>query len=143
MNKQTSRRTRRSVDAEDHRESKTFRSVQMVELSAGRAALEAAEFKPGFTPLCKNCKTLCARDANSSVRVERTQIAQNLRSARKSMAPSPSQLTCEHFRLLLDNLPRSSPLRSSLPLSQHHGVGPRCILQRSPPPFAQNFLDLT
>ena len=56
-----SRRRRRPVDAEDRRVSKAFGLVQMGELSAGRAILEATELAPGTDATLQQLQNLVRR----------------------------------------------------------------------------------
>ena len=117
------RSRRRSDDAEDRRVSKALGLVQMGELSAGRAALEAAELAPGTNATLQQLQDPVRRPPRSRERMlehlltempvaqfdmEEHKFLENLRSARKGVAPGPSGMTCEHLRPLLEN-----PLRFS------------------------------
>ena len=96
--------------------SKALGLVQMGELSAGRAALEAAKFAPGTNATLQQLQDPVrrphrAREPIPEHLLTETPVAQfdkeehkffleNLRSARKGVAPGPSGMTCEHLRLL-------------------------------------------
>ena len=92
--------------------------VQMGELSAGRAALEAAELAPGTNATLQQLQDLVRQPHRAREPIpdhlltempvaqfdmEEHKFLQNLRSARKGVARSPSGMTCEHLRPLLEN----------------------------------------
>ena len=92
--------------------------VQMGELSAGRAALEAAELAPGTNATLQQLQDLARQPPRAREPIpdhlltempvaqfdmEEHKFPQNLRSARKGVAPGPSGMTCEHLRPLLEN----------------------------------------
>ena len=93
-------------------------SVQMGELSGGRAALEAAELAPGANATLQQLQNPVRRPPRarepipeqlltempvSQFDMEEHRFLQHLRSARKGVAPGPSWMTCEHLRPLLEN----------------------------------------
>ena len=113
----TLRRRRRSDNVEDRRVSKALGLVQMGELSAGRAASEAAELARGDATLQQLQDPVRrlprAREPIpehfltempvAQFDMEEHKFLENLRSARKGVAPGPSGMTCEHLRPLFEN----------------------------------------
>ena len=113
------RRRRRNVeDDSERRAARAQMFVELGEVSAGRAALEAAAVAPGDNTTLESLRDPRrrpdrARDAIPARVLEHVpaipfsldeeKFAKNVRSARKGVAPGPSGMTCEHLRSLLEN----------------------------------------
>ena len=136
------RRRRRSDDAEDRRVSKALGLVQMGELFAGRAALEAAELAPGTNATLQQLQDPVRRPPRAREPIpehlltempvaqfdmEEHRFLQNLRTARKGVAPGPSGMTCEHLRLLLES-PRDSHRFFLMAEQLAQGVAPEAAI---------------
>ena len=112
------RRRRNNRNDVQHKAARALTFVQLVELSAGRHALEGAELAPGTQATLAELTNNERRPAQprspilqdilrfQPVRVfnlDEDKFARNLRTAKKGAAGGPSGMTTEHFRPLLDS----------------------------------------
>ena len=112
------------MNDEERRAAKAHMLVQLGELSAGRAALEAADLAPGTNETLQQLRNpvrrpprprepipneLLEEAPRSPFELDEAKFLQNVRKARKGVAAGPSGMTSGHIRVLLDN-PRDSHL---------------------------------
>ena len=118
------RQRRRPLDDGERRAAKAHMLVQLGELSAGRAALEAADLVLGTDETLQQLRNpvrspprprepipnqLLEEIPRSLFELDEAKFLQNVRKARRGVAAGPSGMTSEHTRVLLDN-PRDSHL---------------------------------
>ena len=137
------RQRRRPLNDGERRATKAHMLVQLGELSAGRAALEAADLAPGTDETLQQLRNPVRRPPRprepipnelleeiprSLFELDEAKFLQNVQKARRGVAAGPSGMTSEHTRVLLDN-PRDSHLFFLLGEQLSQAMAPEAAVQ--------------